>query len=170
MYKRQFKDILGDASKWAQWVGKNIIGSVSNAANVLKNGYKEAASKVAPILHSMGLNANDAAKLMKGAGFASDAIAAGLNVAFKGLGLSGMTNALKFAGYGANDVAAGLKYVGFSASNVASVLKNTFKLGDDGVNAALKLVSFSTDDINKGLKSIGASVGGALSHLNPFSW
>ena len=163
-----FKSILGDAGKWAKWVGKKIIGSVSNAAKVLKKGYKEVASKVAPILHSMGINANDAAKLMKGAGFASDQIAAGLNVAFKGLGLKNMTAALKFAGCGGKEVAGALKYVGFDAKDIAGVLKHTFHFADKDVKATLKLVKFSGSEIGHGLESIGASVGGVLSHLNPF--
>ena len=163
-----FKSILGDAGKWAKWLGKNIIGSVSNAAKVLKNGYKEVASKVAPILKSIGFSANDAAKAMKGAGYAADQIASGLNSAFSGLGINGITSALKFAGCGASEVAQGLKYVGFGAKDVSKVLKSSFKLGKSGIESALKVANYSSHEISKGLHAISSGVGSVLGHLNPF--
>ena len=165
-----FKDILGDAGKWAKWVEKGVVSAVNNVASVLKNGYKKLASAVAPILKSIGFSANDAAKAMKGAGYAADQIASGLNSAFSDLGIKGITSALKFAGCGADEVAQGLKYVGYGAKDVAGVLKGTFKLSKGGIEDAMKFASFSGSEITEGLKSVGDVAKKILHDLNPFNW
>ncbi len=165
-----FKDILGDAGKWAKWVENGVVSAVSNVASVLKSGYKELASAVAPILKSMGFSANDAAKAMKGAGYAADQIASGLTSAFSDLSIKGLSSALKFAGCGVNEVAQGLKYVGYGAKDVATVLKSSFNLGKSGVESALKVANYSSHEISKGLDAISSGVGSVLSHLNPFHW
>ncbi|MBE7171980.1 MAG: hypothetical protein INR73_15445 [Williamsia sp.] len=159
-----FHDLYTDVSNWARVAVTGILSLTASVTDVLRDGFDQ--------------TANQAAAVMKQAGFAANTVASGLKSTFN-LGADGVASAMNTAGYTAGEVASALKNV-FSLDQIASALNTVFGLSADAVNTTLKQAGYAASDIANAFKSLGgkfadvaSTVIGAVtdpSNWNPLHW
>jgi Flp pilus assembly pilin Flp len=153
---KDFKKFFGDAGTFLTHVGNGFITFSGNTldavSKVLKDGYNQ--------------TANQAAQLLKGAGYAADEVGKSLKGAYQ-VTAETVAKALKGAGYTASQVggalkgtftnsvdaaAKALKGAGYTASQVGGALKGTFTSSTDAAAKALKGAGYTASQVGGALK------------------
>lgn len=182
-----FGAVLGDARRWAAWVGGKVITGVEDMAPVLKAAFNQSLTDAVAVMKGAAVAAEvvaagartayqaasaDVARAMKAAGYAASDVGRGVQKAYQ-LSEVGLAQTLKAAGYGAeaiggalrsafNDSAAAaavaLKGAGYAANEVAGALKGTFTSSAQDAASALHAAGFAPDQIAGAAKTVfGAS-------------
>ena len=147
------KAFLKDAAKWLNLVRSGVITGVSDVGNALKTAY--------------GVTAQQAAQLLKGAGYAAGEAGAALKTAY-GATAQQTAQLLKGAGYAANDVgnalkgaygataqqtAQLLKGAGYAADQVGSALKTAYGATAQQTAQLLRGAGYTADQVGNALKT-----------------
>lgn len=159
-----FSDLLNTAEVWVNRVKSGVITGVTTVAQGLKDAY--------------GKTADEAATILKGAGYAANDVANGLKDVY-GLTAEGAATVLKGAGYTVDEVANGLKdaydltaegvaaalkSAGYAVDEVGNALKNVYNLGADGIASAMKGAGYTVNEVGNFLKNAGGFADDAINN------
>jgi hypothetical protein len=151
--KAALTDLMSDAARWVKYVFDQLISGVTSVGGVLKDIY--------------GKTAEQAAALMKGAGYAASEVGNALKNAYSVTAEQAVT-ILKGAGYAASEVGNALKNAysvtveqavtilkgaGYAASEVGSVLKDLYGQTADQVVDILRNAGYGVAAIGSFIQS-----------------
>jgi hypothetical protein len=139
------KAFLKDAAKWLSLVRSGIVTGVSDVGNALKTAY--------------GVTAQQAANLLKGAGYTVNEVGAALKTAY---------------GASADVVASALKGAGYAVNEVGNFVKSAFNLGPEQLKSVLQGAGFAADQVKGFFQSLGGAFSDVFSDvgkkLDPTKW
>jgi hypothetical protein len=167
---RLLKQLLADPAKWLSLVSAGAITGVTDIANVLKTGYGMAAQQAATLLRKAGWTAEAVAKgfrsaygiaageiaaLLSRTGYPAGPVAGALKAAY-GSTVEQTVQALKGAGYAVNDVAGALSSAyGVAADRVAGLLRGAGCAAAEVAAALRSVYGLNDQQAARALKAVG---------------
>lgn len=149
---KYFAPFCGDAQQWADSVKNSVIAGVDDIARGLRWAFNK--------------SPQDAAAVMKGAGYDIDVVTSAIVGAF-GANPTQMAGILSIVfGVPSDSIAAALRNAGFGAEAVAGALSAAFGLPPDQINNILQGVGFTVNQINDAFNALG----GAFADLAKQLW
>ncbi len=162
-----FGVLFSSAGIWAEKLAAGAFEFTGDVATTMKDAFDTGAEEAAELLvEGWNYTEEGVGIALKGAGYAVDEVAKGLDAAFD-VTTDGIAIAMKGAGYAATEVADGLKTAfgsvdwavgnalgaaGFAAEEAVNAIKDTFGHGIDEVTEALDFAAYSAGELAEGLK------------------
>lgn len=147
------KNFFLDASQWAALVRTGVVIAVADVTKVLHDVYHKSAQEAAQVLRQAGYTADQVASGLKSAyNLSADGVAAAMRGA--GFAADQVGHALKSAyGLTMDQAAKVLKGAGYAADQVGNALKNAYGASANAAASSLKGAGFAVDQVGNFVKS-----------------